>query len=101
MTTLRFEPDLAHDLIRIVDHLDAHEAADIPKRLEDVLAGFEILLRNPRIGRPTIGGNRELVIGADARGYIALYRYNPSLDEVVVLAIRAQREAGFRRSAIR
>jgi hypothetical protein len=39
---------------------------------------------------------RELVIGRDARGYVALYRYAPEIDTVFVLAIRSQREAGYR-----
>jgi hypothetical protein len=29
-------------------------------------------------------------------GYIALYDFDPAADEVVILALRAQREAGFR-----
>jgi hypothetical protein len=33
------------------------------------------------------------VIGTGARGYVALYRYAAAMDEVTVLAIRAQREA--------
>jgi hypothetical protein len=34
---------------------------------------------------------------ADARGYVALYRYVPELDTVFVLAIRGQRKAGYSR----
>ena len=42
-------------------------------------------------------GKRELVIGRGTRGYVALYRYVPALDTVFVLAVQAQREAGFKR----
>ena len=47
------------------------------------------------MGRAVHGGFRELVIGRDASGYLALYRYAPLDDTVYVLAIRSQREAGY------
>jgi hypothetical protein len=50
------------------------------------------------IGRPVRGGKRELVIGHGSRGYVALYRYLPEIDVVLVLAVRSQREAGHRRT---
>jgi hypothetical protein len=49
------------------------------------------------IGRPVRGDLGELVIGRRTRGYVALYRYVPELDTVFVLAIRAQKEAGYTR----
>ena len=41
------------------------------------------------------GERGELVIGRGAHGDVALYRFVPELDTVVVLAVRAQREAGY------
>ena len=49
------------------------------------------------IGRPVQGGKRELVIGRAARGYVALYHYIEAMDTVFVLAVRSQREVGFKR----
>jgi plasmid stabilization system protein ParE len=52
---------------------------------------------NPAIGRP-LGAAvelRELVISFGDAGYVALYRYEPEDDAVLVLAIRHQREAGY------
>lgn len=43
------------------------------------------------------GGHRELIIGLASRGYVALYRYVAQLDAVFVLAIRNQREDGYKR----
>jgi hypothetical protein len=43
------------------------------------------------------GGKRELVIGQASRGYVALYHYVAAIDTVFVLAVRSQREAGFKR----
>ena len=43
------------------------------------------------------GGKRELVVGQGSHGYVALYRYVPDIDTVLVLAVRNQREAGYKR----
>ena len=40
---------------------------------------------------------RELLIGRHSRAYVALYRFVPDIDTVVVLALRSQRESGFKR----
>lgn len=96
MTTLSIAPEVTEDLLRIADHLAAHEVRDIDSRLHEVFDALEILLRHPLMGRPAAGGHRELVIGRGSRGYVARYRFDALGDEVVVLAVRAQREAGFR-----
>jgi toxin ParE1/3/4 len=38
-----------------------------------------------------------LVIGQNARGYVALYRYVPGVDTVFILAVRSQRDSDFKR----
>lgn len=58
-----------------------------------------MLEHNPCVGRPLPGGNRELVIGRRAHGYLALYRDVEEIDTVFVLAIRSRREAGYARPA--
>jgi len=50
---------------------------------------------HPLLGRRVHSDIRELVISYGATGYIALYRFLVSQDEVRVLAIRHQREIGF------
>lgn len=61
----------------------------------EIVAALDILEFNPLIGRPSLNGKRELVIGSHSRGYIALYRFVSELDIVFVLAIRSQREVGY------
>jgi plasmid stabilization system protein ParE len=56
-----------------------------------------LLAHSPLIGRKVKGGKRELVVGQGSRGYVALYRYVPDIDTVFVLAVRNQREAGYKR----
>ena len=81
-----------------LEHLLAHQGADAPSRIEDIMKAIDVLERNPLIGRPARADLRELVIGRRARGYVALYRYVAELDTVFVLAIRGQREAGYTRT---
>ncbi len=95
MSALRYDPGLLRDLQRVEQHLRDHDATDIPGRVSDILDALNLLVRHPMIGREAGGERRELVIGRGSRGYVALYRYDALDDEVVVLALRAQREMGF------
>jgi len=95
VSALHYEAGFLRDLDRIVVHLQTHEADDIAARVADILESLELLQRHPLIGRPTQPPRRELVIGQGSRGYVARYRYDPLDDMVVVLGLRAQREAGF------
>jgi len=51
---------------------------------------------SPMLGRRIEGDLRELVISSGAKGLVALYRFIAARDEVRVLALRPQREMGFR-----
>jgi toxin ParE1/3/4 len=97
LSRIELAPEVAQDFERILEHLHYHEAADAPARIEQIIQGVSILEHSPMIGRPTRGDLRELVIGRRSRGYVALYRYVATIDTVFVLAIRGQREAGYKR----
>lgn len=73
-----------------------YDAVDTAKRIEEIIEAIQILAHSPQIGRPVRDGKRELVIGKGARGYVALYRYLAEVDTVFILAVRAQRESGFK-----
>jgi plasmid stabilization system protein ParE len=92
-------PEVLGDFDRILDHLARFEVVQAPTRIGEITQALQILTHSPLIGRPVKGGKRELVIGRDSYGYIALYRFVASIDTVFVLAIRSQRERGFRRRA--
>jgi plasmid stabilization system protein ParE len=51
----------------------------------------------PELGRPLadLPELRELPISFGDSGYVALYRFDPALDTVYVLAFRHQKEAGY------
>jgi plasmid stabilization system protein ParE len=60
-----------------------------------IRSAVEILAAHPLVGRRVEGELRELIISYGQSGYIALYRFLASKNEVRVLAIRHQRELGF------
>ena len=93
----RLVPALFDDLDRIVEHLHRHAVEDAEARGEQIISALDVLADNPLIGRPAGEDRRELVIGRDSRGYVALYRYLPVIDTALILAIRAQREGGYAR----
>lgn len=99
MTRIRFAPGVIEDLERIAAYLRDHESEHAEERAEEIVSAFDVLAGNPLIGRPIHGDNRELVMGRGSRGDVALYRYVDVTDTVIVMALRAQREAGYARDA--
>ena len=97
MSRIELAPEIAEDFDRILDHLNEYEVTDAAARVEEILQGIAVLEHNPLIGRPARFEMRELVIGRESRGYIALYRYVSEIDTVFVLAIGSQSEAGYKR----
>lgn len=97
MTGLRLARSALRDLERIREFLLTHDADNEPERMLELLAGLRVLTHAPEIGRRVSPVSRELVIGRNARGYVARYQYIRSLDTVLVVAIRHQRESPRRR----
>jgi toxin ParE1/3/4 len=97
MARIELAPEVLDDFDRFIEHMARFEIADAPARIGEIIQAIQILTHSPLIGRPVRGGRRELVIGRDAHGFVALYRFVASIDTVFILAIRSQREANFRR----
>ena len=97
MARIELAPQVFDDFDRFFDHLAQFEVEDVPARIGEIVEAVQILANSPRIGRKVKGGKRELVIGQDSHGYVALYRYVTDINTVFVLAIRSQRESGFKR----
>lgn len=84
------------DLVRLAEFLSREDARAAPATIELIRDALAILARHPLIGPKVEGGPaRELVISRGRSGYLALYAYDREADEVLVLAIRHQREAGY------
>ncbi len=68
------------------------------KRAGQIIAQhLSLLENNPDIGRPLdeLPDMRELVILFGDSGYAGLYRFEPKMDVVYLLAFRHQKEAGY------
>lgn len=98
MSRVEIAPEVGDDFERVFDHLAQYDADNATARIRDIIQAFNVLESNPLIGRPAPGNKRELIIGRRSRGYLALYRYVPEIDTVFILALRSQREAGYRES---
>ena len=83
------------DLDRLVAFLIDGEPAAALATYDLLLGALEVLRTYPTIGRPVDGVLRELVISSGSTGYLAMYEYDARADQVVVLALRHQREAGY------
>jgi plasmid stabilization system protein ParE len=60
-----------------------------------IQSAVDNLAAHPLIGQRIEGEVRELVISYGQTGYVALYRFVVSRNEVRILAMRRQRELGF------
>ncbi len=84
------------DLERLFRFLRAHDEDAAVASARAIRSAVESLSEHPYIGRSRERDLRELVISFGKSGYVALYRYLPVQDEVRILAIRHQRELGYR-----
>ncbi len=84
------------DMERLSDFLVASDPSAAQATAGLIFEALDILINNPEIGRKVHWGQRELVISRGRSGYLALYRFLPHLERVLVLAVRHQREAGYK-----
>jgi plasmid stabilization system protein ParE len=96
MAAVAYNPQALADLDRLFDFIAVENPIAAGAAGAVILEAIGILERHPLIGRPVRGNLRELVISHGRAGYVALYRVSARADSVEVLAIRHQREAGYR-----
>lgn len=96
MPQVRFAPAALRDLERLREFLRAKNPAAAKRAATAIIKAIQLLGQQPQIGRPAEEMNiayRELPIDFGDTGYIALYRYDG--DNVTVLSVRHQKEAGY------
>ena len=99
MARIELAPEVFEDFDRIFEHVAQFDVGTAASRIEAIVQAVQVLATSPWIGRLESGENRqnrELVIGRGTRGYLALYRYVPEMDTVFLLAVRSQRESGYK-----
>lgn len=83
------------DLERLFDFIAEEDPARARKQVLSVRRALELLADHPLLGREAEDGRRELILSRGRHGYIAKYRWLPTEDVVLILAVRHQREAGY------
>ena len=83
-----------YDIGRLRNFLLEKDTNAAKRAVLAIREAFIPLKQSPVIGRPVEDHPelRELIIDFGASGYLALYRYEPANDTVVILAIKHQRE---------
>jgi plasmid stabilization system protein ParE len=74
--------------------IERHLASEV---CEIIVAGLRQVGEKPLAGRPALDALRlrERIIRFGNRGFVALYAFDPEADEVVVSAIRHQKQSGY------
>ena len=96
MIELVYTEQALMDLERLSDFLLETDPPAAQDTAVLIFEALEILVQHPEIGRKVHFGQRELVISRGRTGYLALYRFLPHLDRILVLALRHQRESGYK-----
>lgn len=86
------------DLERILEFNLEREPDTAIEHIELIRSAVLILDVHPELGRLVAGpfSLRELVISRGKSGYVALYEYDEANELIRVVAVRHQREAGYR-----
>jgi plasmid stabilization system protein ParE len=96
MPRIAYSQRALDDMARLVDFLIEQNRDSALATFEIIEDGVMLLERHPEIGRKLPEADmRELVISRGKTGYVAIYEVIETLDTVLILAIRHQREAGF------
>jgi len=95
MATVEITQRALADLERLFDFLATESPKRAQEQLLSVRKALELLADHPLLGRLAEQGRRELILSRGRYGYIAKYRWLPSEDIVLILAVRHQLEAGY------
>jgi plasmid stabilization system protein ParE len=97
MPQVKLSPRAQLDIKRLYDFLAAKDTAVASSAVDVIASSFIPLTRIPKIGRKKEGTDlRELIIDFGSSGYIALYDFDEDIDEVVITALRHQKESDYK-----
>ncbi len=93
-----FAEEALADLERIFEFSFERDSATALDHIGKIRSAVLLLEEHPEIGRAAGRGSmlRELVISHGKSGYVALYEYSPVEALVRVVAVKHQREVGYR-----
>jgi plasmid stabilization system protein ParE len=93
---LKISAKARDDIVRLHAFLAAKDTSVAGRAVDEIKASLFVLTQMPKMGRLVETGLRELVIDFGSSAYLALYALDEVLDEVVVLALRHQRELDYK-----
>jgi plasmid stabilization system protein ParE len=96
MPRVKWSPPSLRDVARLHELLVSKSPDAARRAVKAIRQGLKLLGRHPEMGRPVDDMPtefREWIIEFGSGAYVALYRYDGQ--EVVVLAVRHGREAGY------
>jgi plasmid stabilization system protein ParE len=96
MPSLRWSPPTLSDVARLHEFLASKSRESAQNAVKTIRQGVKMLGKHPEIGRPVedmLPEFREWVIEFGQGAYIALYHFDGK--QVVILAVRHGREAGY------
>lgn len=96
MAKVRLSARAFADIERIFEFVAERDPARALQTVQHIREAVMLLERHPLIGRSVEDGRRELVISHGRGTYLALYRWFPADESVLVLAVRHAHEAGYR-----
>jgi plasmid stabilization system protein ParE len=98
MPQVRLSARAQVDVTRLHQFLTSKDDDAAKRAVLAIRDAFQALTHAPMIGRPVEDHPelRELVIEFGASGYLALYRPEPALNTVTILAIKHQREDDYK-----
>ena len=95
MPAILYLPRALDDLQRLRDFLADTDVVTADETIFLIVDAVDVLAAHPLLGRTAGEGVRELVVSRGRTGYLALYRYDEDKDQILLAAIRHQREAGY------
>lgn len=96
MPRVRLSARARLDLARLHHFLAEKDSTLASRAIDEIYASVVPLTRMPKIGRPVQAGLRELIIDFGSSGYLALYDYDEAADEIIILAVRHQKENDYK-----
>ena len=95
---IRFAPQALTDIERIFEFNLHRDPATAHLHIDRIRSAVMVLDEHPKIGRRYSLANplRELVISYGRTGYVALYVHREIDELITIVAIKHQREAGYR-----
>lgn len=98
MPHVRLSARAQSDLSRLHTFLVSKDINAAKRATPVIRKAFMPLTHAPMMGSPVEDSEdlRELVVDFGASGYLALYRFEPALDAVTILAIKHQREDDYK-----